>query len=151
MQHYKVYDYVNSIISLLSLNNKSENFKKCNFAILCDKYPIQSGFKNYLAKVIYISIKTEKNTLRLYPDNIKELDMEYIILSSNTRRNLNSKMNEFFINGNTEEQDYNDYKFYNYSIERINTRTKELVEKLREKYKLETPTLFIGEHQDLVI
>lgn len=151
MQHYKVYDYVNNIISLLSLNNKSEDFKKCNFAILCDKYPIQSSFKNYLAKVIYISIQTKKNTLRLYPNNIKELDMEYIIVSTNARRNLSSKMNEFFINGNTEEQDYNDYKFYNYSIERIDAKTKELVEKLREKYKLDTPSLFIGEHQDLVI
>lgn len=151
MQHFKVYDYINSIITFLSIDNKSEDFKKCNFAILCDKYPIQSGFKNYLAKVIYISIKTKKNTFRLYPNNIKDLDMEYIVVSTNARRNLNSKMNEFFINGNTEEQDYNDYKFYNYSIERIDTKTKELVEKLREKYKLDTPTLFIGEHQDLVI
>lgn len=151
MKQNKVYDYINKVVSYLSEIHRSEDFKNCKFAILCDKYPIQSNFKNYIAKVMYISIKTEKNTLRIYPDTIKEFDMEYITLTNNSRRKFSKFMNEFFINGNTEEQEYNENKFYNYSIERANAKTLEIVKALREKYNLEPPQIFIGEHQDLVL
>lgn len=151
MQQNKVYDYINKVVSHLKEIHRTEDFKNCKFAILCDKYPIQSNFKNYIAKVMYISIKTNKNTLRLYPDTIKEFDMEYITLTTNSRRKLNPKMNEFFVNGNTEEQEYNENKFYNYSIERVDAKTLNIVETLRKKYNLEPPQIFIGEHQDLVL
>lgn len=148
MQPLKVYDYINNLVSL---SDFPEYFAKCKFAILCDKYPIQSGFKSYVAKVLYISIKNDKSTWRIYPDKIKEYGIEHIKLTSHSRRKLSYKMNEFFVNGNNDVQEYKENNFYNYSIELIDNKTKELVEKLREKYNLETPELFIGEHQNLVI
>ena len=147
-QHYKVFDYINNVISLLE---SPEDFVKCNFSILCDKYPIQTNTNKYLAKVLYISLKTDKLVKRLYPDKIKEYEMEYIILNSNSRRRLNYKMNEFFVNGNNETQTYKENDFYYYSIELPSNKTKTLISQLREKYNLTTPSLFIGEQQELVL
>ena len=147
-QHYKVFDYVNNVISLLE---NPEDYDKCDFSILCDKYPIQNTRNKYLAKVLYISLKSEKGVKRLYPDKIQKYNIEYIILSTNSRRRLNDKMNEFFINGNNELQQYKENDFYNYSIELTSKKTKELIEQLREKYKLTTPSVFVGQHQDLVL
>ena len=113
-QQFKVYDYINNVISLA---DNPEDFKESNFAILCDRYPIQLSKNKYLAKVLYMSIKKNKqsNTLsecqakqedvwRLYPDKIKEYDIEHIVLSTNSRRRINYKMQEFFVNGSNEEQ-----------------------------------------------
>ena len=148
MEHPKVFDYVNNVISLA---DKPEDFSKCNFAILCEKYPIQTNRNNYLAKVIYISLQSEKSTWRIYPDKIKEFDIEYISLTTNSRRRLNYKIGEFFVNGNNETQQYKEVEFYNYSIELASNKTKELIIKLREKYNLTTPTIFQGQHQELVL
>ena len=144
----KVYDYINFIISLA---DNPEDYKDCNFAILCDKYPIQLNHNNYLAKVMYISFKTDKTIWRVYPDKIKEYDIEHIVLSTNTRRRLNYKMNEFFVNGSNIEQKYEEYSYYNYSIELASKKTKTMIEELRKRYELDTPELFIGEHQPLVL
>ena len=148
MSHHKIFDYINNVVSLA---DSPEDYKTFNFAILCDKYPIQISKNNFLAKVMYISIQTPKSTWRLYPDKITEYDIEHVIITSNARRRLNSKMNEFFINGNNEEHEYKDNKFYNYSIENTSKSTKEMILKLREKYNLTTPTIFQGEHQELVL
>lgn len=148
MQNNKVYDYVNNLISLAE---NPEDFEKCKFAILCDRYPIQTSSKNYLGKVLYISIKSDKGVWRLYPDLIKTFDIEYIQLSTNSRRKLHGKMNEFFVNGDNTLQEYKESLFYNYSIELADINTKKLVQTLRAKYKLETPQIYVGEHQDLVI
>ena len=148
MEHPKVFDYVNNVISLA---DKPEDFSKCNFAILCEKYPIQTNRNNYLAKVIYISLQSEKSTWRIYPDKIKEFDIEYISLTTNSRRRLNYKIGEFFVNGNNETQQYKEVEFYNYSIELASNKTKELIIKLREKYNLTTPTIFQGQHQQLIL
>ena len=147
-QQYKVFDYINNVISLL---DSPEDFSKCNFSILCDKYPIQTNFNKYLAKVLYISLKTDKLVKRLYPDKIKEYEIEYVVLNTNSRRRLNYKMNEFFINVSNETHIYKESDFYNYSIELASSKTKELISQLREKYNLTTPTLFIGESQPLVL
>lgn len=88
---------------------------------------------------------------RLYPDKIKEYEIEYVILNSNSRRRLNYKMNEFFVNGSNETQTYKENDFYNYSIELASSKTKTLISQLREKYNLTTPSLFVGEHQPLVL
>lgn len=148
MNTLKLYDYINNLISLAET---PENFEKCKFAILCDKYPIQANSKKYIAKVIYISIKTDKRVWRIYPDKIKQYDIEHIQLTANLRRKLSYKMNEFFVNGDNNEQEYNENKYYNYSIEMVDNKTKELIEALRKKYNLEIPELFIGEHQNLVL
>ena len=148
MEHYKVFDYVNNVISLA---DSPEDFEKCNFAILCERYPIQVNRNNYLAKVIYISIKSDKSAWRLYPDMIKKYNIEYITLSTNSRRRLSDKMNEFFVNGNNQELTYEEHCYYNYSIEKTSKQTKELITKLREKYNIEAPELFIGVHQELVL
>lgn len=148
METQKVYDYVNSLISALP---EPDDYKRCNFAILCDKYPINTGLGNYIAKVIYISLKNDKKTIRIYPDTIKKYNLDTIKLTSNTHRRINEKFNEFFVNGNNEEQKYNEYSYFNYSIESVSKNTKALIEKLRVKYNLNTPELFVGEHQELVI
>ena len=147
-EQFKVYDYINNIISLA---DKPEDFKECNFAILCDKYPIQLSRNNYLAKVIYISLKSDKTTWRIYPDKIKEYEIEHVILSTNSRRRLNYKMNEFFVNGSNLEQNYEEHSYYNYSIENVSKQTRALIDELRIKYQLNTPELFVGEHQPLVL
>lgn len=148
MEHYKVFDYVNNVISLA---DKPEDFTKCNFAILCEKYPIQTNRNNYLAKVIYISLQSEKDTWRIYPDKIKEFDIEHVILTTNSRRRLHYKMNEFFVNGDNETQQYNENEFYNYSIELASNKTKTLITQLREKYNLTAPELFVGVSQPLIL
>lgn len=145
---YKVYDYINNVISLA---DNPEDFKESNFAILCDRYPIQLSKNKYLAKVIYISIKADKNVWRIYPDKIKEYDIEHIVLNTNSRRKINYKMQEFFVNGSNKEQNYEEYSYYNYSIELASKKTKTMIEELRKKYELNTPELFIGEHQELVL
>ena len=60
-------------------------------------------------------------------------------------------MNEFFVNGSNKEKEYGEYSYYNYSIELASKKTKTMIEELRKKYELNTPELFIGEHQELVL
>lgn len=148
METQKVYDYIDSLLSLLP---EQDEFKKCDFAILCDKYPINVGLGNFIAKVLYISIKNDKKTIRIYPDTLKRYNLETIKLTSNSHRRINEKFNEFFVNGNNEQHIYKDYPYFNYSIEKVSKNTMEMIEKLREKYQLKTPELFVGEHQELVI
>lgn len=148
METPKVYDYVNSLISLLA---EPEDFKKCNFAILCEKYPINLKLNIFTARVLYVSLENGKQTLRFYPDKLKEYNLEYIMLTTNMRRIITVNFEEFFVNGDTEEQEYKDCIYYNYSIENTSKQTKTLIESLREKYELITPKLFVGKHQDLVL
>lgn len=144
----KVYEYINSFISLLET---PEDFKHCDFTLLCDKYPINSGKSNYLAKVLYISLQTPDKTIRFYPDKIKEMGFEHVVLTSNTRRRINCNSLEFFVNGNTEKQVYKEHEYYNYSIERINKTNRDMLLKLREKYDIPEPTIFKGTHQNIVL
>ena len=104
-----------------------------------------------MAKVIYISLQSEKDTWRIYPDKIKEFDIEHVILTTNSRRRLHYKMNEFFVNGDNETQQYNENEFYNYSIELASNKTKTLITQLREKYNLTAPELFVGVSQPLIL
>ena len=148
MEQPRVLDYINNVISLA---DSPEDFDKCNFALLCDKYPIQIRRNKYLAKVIYISLQSDKYTWRIYPDKIKEYNIEHVVLTTNSRRRLHEKMNEFFVNGDNNKQEYNENTFYNYSIEFVSKQTKTLITQLREKYNLITPTIFQGQHQPLVL
>lgn len=147
-QYTKVFEYINNVISIL---DEPEKFEKCDFSILCDKYPIQTNKNMYLAKVLYISLKSKKDVCRLYPDKIQENNLEHVILTTNSRRRLSDKMNEFFVNGSNEEQFYEEHSFYNYSVELANKMTKDIIIKLREKYNLTTPSIFIGTSQPLVL
>ena len=145
----KVFEYVNTLISLLE---KPDDYKTCDFAILCDKYPINVGRGSYLARVLYVSlINNDKKIIRLYPNKLQELNLEYVVITSNARRRINVNYQEFFVNGNTIEQQYKEHNFYNYSIERINKQTKEMLSKLREKYNIPEPQIFKGKSQELVI
>ena len=147
--YLRVYEYINTLISLLE---KPEEYKTCDFAILCDKYPINVGRGSFLARVLYISlINKDKKTMRLYPNKLQELALEHVIITSNARRRISANFQEFFVNGNNTEQQYKEYSFYNYSIERISKTTKEMISKLRAKYDIPEPTIFKGEHQELVI
>ena len=84
----KVYDYINSLIDML---DESEKFKQCDFSILCDRYPIPGGKSAYKAKVIYTWLKNKDNEFkRFYHDNIVELGLEYITLTSNVRRRIST-------------------------------------------------------------
>lgn len=147
-QPLKIYDYINTLISLLP---NPDEFKHCNFSLLCDKFPIISSKSIYLAKVIYISLNVGDNFIRFYPDKLNEMGLNRVLLISNLRRRLTINMPEFFVNGNTEEQVYKDNHYYNYSIEKANASTKELIKQLREKYNLPEPKIFIGLHQNLVL
>ena len=146
----KVYDYINSLIDML---DESEKFKQCDFSILCDRYPIPSGKATYKAKVLYISLKNKENEFkRLYHDKIVELGLEYITLTSNVRRRISTNSLEFFAEGSNEEQSFKDYKYYNYSIRKVNDKkTKELIEQMRQKYNINTPQLFVGVQQQLIL
>ena len=146
----KVYDYINSLIEML---DESEKFKQCDFSILCDRYPIPCGNAAYKAKVIYISLKNKDNAFkRLYYDKIVELGLEYITLTSNVRRRISTNSLEFFAEGSNEEQSFKDYKYYNYSIRKVNDKkTKELIEQMRQKYNINTPQLFVGVQQQIVL
>ena len=55
------------------------------------------------------------------------------------------------MNGNTEKQVFRESPYYNYSIEKTNINTKDLIVRLHEKYNIEEPDVFIGKHQDLVL
>ena len=146
----KVYDYINSLIEML---DESEKFKQCDFSILCDRYPIPSGKATYKAKVLYISLKNKDNAFkRLYYDKIVELGLEYITLTSNVRRRISTTSIEFFVEGSNEEQSFKEYKYYNYSIRKVNDKkTKELIEQMRQKYNINTPQLFVGVQQQIVL
>ena len=146
----KVYDYINSLIEML---DESEKFKQCDFSILCDRYPIPSGKATYKAKVLYISLKNKDNAFkRLYYDKIVELGLEYITLTSNVRRRISTNSLEFFAEGSNEEQSFKEYKYYNYSIRKVNDKkTKELIEQMRQKYNINTPQLFVGVQQQIVL
>ena len=143
-----VYEYINTLVALLP---KPDEFAQCNFAILCDKFPFNLKNSLYLAKVLYVSLQNDTETIRFYPNKLKEMSLEFVKLTSNSRRKLSVNMQEFFVNGNTEKQEYKEYPYYNYSIERTNINTKDLIAKLREKYDIAEPDVFIGKHQDLVL
>ena len=77
----------------------SEKYKECDFSILCERYPINSGKATYRAKVLYISLKNKKGDFkRIYYDKISEMNMENIKISSrkiergNSRPNLKKKV-----------------------------------------------------------
>ena len=146
--HFTVYEYINTLISLLP---KPDGFAKCNFAILCDKLPFNLKNSLYLAKVLYVSLQNDTETIRFYPNKLKEMNLEYVKLTSNSRRKLSANMHEFFVNGDTEKHEFKECPYYNYSIERTNINTKDLIVKLREKYNIVEPDVFIGKHQDLVL
>ena len=146
--NFTVYEYINTLISLLP---KPDGFAKCNFAILCDKLPFNLKNSLYLAKVLYVSLQNDTETIRFYPNKLKEMNLEYVKLTSNSRRKLSANMHEFFVNGNTEKHEFKECPYYNYSIERTNINTKDLIAKLREKYNITEPDVFIGKHQDLVL
>lgn len=141
----RLYDYVNTLITIPNQN--------ISFAILCDKYPINLGRGTYLARVLYVSLSNKDNgeVTRIYPDKLHELNLEHVIIKSTVRRRINAGFHEFFINGNTIKQQYKDHDFYNYSIECINKTTLDTVNKLRAKYNIPEPTIFKGEHQELVL
>lgn len=61
------------------------------------------------------------------------------------------KAQEFFINGNTEPQEYKGNDYYNYSLERTSMSTRNKIKELRQKYNVPEPELFVGKHQDLII
>ena len=141
----RLYDYVNTLITIPNQN--------ISFAILCDKYPINLGRGTYLARVLYVSLSNKDNdeVTRIYPDKLRELNLDHVIITTNARRRINANYQEVFLNGNTIKQQYKEHDFYNYSIERINKATLETVNKLRAKYNIPEPTVFKGEHQDLVL
>ena len=146
----RVYEYINSLIDML---DESDKFKESSFSILCDRYPISSGKATYKAKVLYISLKNKSGEYkRIYYDKITEMNMNYIILTSNIRRRISSNQIEFFVEGSTEEQVFKDYKYYNYSIRKAyDNKNKELIENMRVKYNISKPQMFIGEKQDIVL
>lgn len=151
MSVHKVYDYVNTLISQLGEQDKWDN-GVVDFSILCDRYPIPTDQSGYRANVLYVSLKSNDNVIRIYPDRLKELELTSIHVKSNGRRRLYPKMGEFFINGNTEELLYKEYPYYNHSIEVIrSSKTKELINQLRSKYEIIVPEIFVGMHQDLVL
>ena len=146
--HLNVYEYINTLVALLP---KPDGFAQCNFAILCDKFPFNLKNSLYLARVLYVSLQNGSETIRFYPNKLKEMDLEFVKLSSNSRRKLSANMREFFVNGNTEKREYKGCPYYNHSIERTNINTKDLIARLREKYNIAEPDIFIGKHQDLVL
>lgn len=155
--HLKVFDYVNTLMTLIP-----DEIKNCNFTLLCEKYPINAGKSSYLAKVLYISLqsqaklescncKSNDKTIRFYPDKINEMNLDYVILTTNARRRININSQEFFVNGNTEKQVYKESEYYNYSIERVNKVNQEMLSQLREKYNIPEPTIFKGIHQNIIL
>lgn len=144
--HLKVFDYVNTLMTLTP-----DEIKNCNFTLLCEKYPINAGKSSYLAKVLYISLQSNDKTIRFYPDKINEMNLDYVILTTNARRRININSQEFFVNGNTEKQVYKESEYYNYSIERVNKANQEMLSQLREKYNIPEPTIFKGIHQNIIL
>ncbi|KAK8837184.1 hypothetical protein M9Y10_036913, partial [Tritrichomonas musculus] len=159
------FDYVNTLMTLTPDDPQSgsasvdeplrvehaHNIKNCNFALLCEKYPINAGKSSYLAKVLYISLQSHDKTIRFYPDKINEMNLDYVILTTNARRRININSQEFFVNGNTEKQAYKESEYYNYSIERVNKVNQEMLSQLREKYNIPEPTIFKGIHQNIIL
>ncbi len=149
MKAPKVYDYINTLISVLP---EPEKYRNCDFSILCEKFPLMMNTNSFRAKVLYISLKnTISETMTIYPDKITEIGLENITITTNLRRRLSMKTQEFFINGNTEPQEYKGNDYYNYSLERTSMSTRNKIKELRQKYNVPEPELFVGKHQDLII
>ena len=109
------------------------------------------GRNTFRGKVLYISLANNNNSIKLYPDKIAELGLEHITIISNLRRRLSVKSQEFFINGNTDPQEYKGNTYYNYSLERIGVATRNKITLLRQKYDIKELEIFIGKHQYLII
>ena len=149
MKAPKVYDYINTLISVLP---DPEKYRNCDFSILCEKFPLMMNTNSFRAKVLYISLKNNiSETMTIYPDKITEIGLENITITTNLRRRLSMKTQEFFINGNTEPQEYKGNDYYNYSLERTSMSTRNKIKELRQKYNVPEPELFVGKHQDLII
>lgn len=149
MKAPKVYDYINTLISVLP---EPEKYRNCDFSILCEKFPLMMNTNSFRAKVLYISLKNNiSETMTIYPDKITEIGLENITITTNLRRRLSMKTQEFFINGNTEPQEYKGNDYYNYSLERTSMSTRNKIKELRQKYNVPEPELFVGKHQDLII
>ena len=150
----KVYEYVNSLLSMLNNNNDNKVY---DFSILCEKYPIMVSKGSFRARVLYVTLAPrltlgeQANNERFYPNKLTEIGLEYITVTSNVRRRITMNAQEFWINGNTERQEYKGNEYYNYSIERTNNETKKMVQQLREKYNIPVPEIFIGKHHDLIL
>ena len=72
---------------------------------------------------------------RISNDKINELNIDYIKLKSNVRRRISKNQIEFFVEGSNEEQAFNDFMNYNYSIKKVADKSnKELIEQLRVIY-----------------
>lgn len=141
-----VYDYINNLKATLP-----KTFDTCNFSILCEKYPIASGKYGYSARVLYVSLKAGEKYKRFYPPDLDKQGLTYIYLKSGKRRNINEEMPEFYVNGNTTPKEYEGYHYYEYSLRKAPPEHKKTLDKLREKYNIKEPTIFVGEQQDLVL
>ena len=144
----KVYEYVCNLIATLPNPN---DFTNCDFSILCEKYPILLHRNNFRARVLYISLTCNEHTERIYPDKLSELNLEYITITTNHRRTISMRTQEFFVNGNTTPRDYKGYIYFDYSFEKVNSSTKNKITQLRQKYNITEPQIFVGKHQDLLI
>ena len=147
MAQLKVYDYVNNLISTLPQINNST----CDFSILCEKYPIMVHNNTFRARVLHVVLTNKEHTERIYPDKLTDLGLAYILITTNYRRTLSIKSQEFFVNGNTTSQEYKGNTYYNYSIEKANVSTKNKITQLRQKNNIAEPSIFVGKHQDLVL
>ena len=145
----RVYEYINSLISLLP---NPDEYQKCDFTLLCERFPINIGKGTYLVRVLYISLtNSDKKITRIYPNQLKDMNLEHVILTSNLRRRININSFETFVNGNTDVQTFKEHSFYNYSIEKVDKSNKEMILKLREKYEISEPQVFKGNHQNIVL
>lgn len=117
----KVYDYLRSIVSTLS---DTREYQKCDFSILCDKYLLIVDRNTFCGRFLYVSLANNTDSIKLYFENIAELWLYHITITTNLRMKLSMKSQEFFINGNTNSQEHKRNIYYNYSLERTDVPTR---------------------------
>lgn len=150
----KVYDYINNLLD--NIDDK-DNLSTVNFSILCERLPIRISKSSFKSKVLYVTISStntksqEKFIKRFNPTTLHDLDLDYIIVSTNLRRKLSDKSLEYYVEGNNIEQEYKENKYYNYSFRSLPNKDKSVLASLRSKFNIIEPTIFRGQQQDLVL
>ena len=156
----KVYDYINNLLDNI---DEKDNLSTVNFSILCERLPIRISKSSFKSRVLYVTISSTnsknrdmhtsqtKFIKRFNPTTLHDLDLDYIIVSTNLRRKLSDKSLEYYVEGNNIEQEYKENKYYNYSFRSLPNKDKSVLASLRSKFNINEPTIFRGEQQDLVL
>jgi hypothetical protein len=122
-----------------------ENKEEFNFSILVEMQPIKKKF-TYVCKILSIITKSGSNKAQIINyDKILEHELNYIEIKENHTRKIGNRKTPFWIDGSSVIQEFKGNQFIDYSLRNPTKIELRRVDKLRIKYQISAPRIFVGQ------